>query len=410
MQTGKRASRQRPQRKRQAQQLEQDRVEKMTILGSRLRQVRLQQAISLEQVAAQTKIQQRLLNALEEGRMSDLPEPVYVQGFIKRFAEVLGLDEPEFTDVFSGNAPLRSVKQSWRSLPAAQLRPMHLYAVYICLIVGAVNGLSYLMNRSNAEIVSQNVPAQPALKQPNGQPNGVKTPKFFIGSPNPASVAGVTPQKPIVASVASSVVVFQPAPAPQQVQPLQPVPAKPISVAVVPAVRTTARQPQRPTAVPQLPKPQPVVASTGRFTPLSPALANLVPPIADNFLTAFNPGNSAQSLHVSVTLKEVSWLRVTADGKTEFEGLLPEGTQREWGAKTQLTLLAGNAGGVLVSLNNGQTKQLGTPGSVKEVTFEAGSQAAQNTFPRKQDVASNFGLLDFTPASLHTQLTLNIVN
>lgn len=405
MQTGKRASRQRTQRvKRHAHQLEQDRVERMVILGSRLRQVRLQQAISLEQVAAQTKIQQRLLSALEEGRMSDLPEPIYVKGFIKRFAEVLGLDEPEFTDVFSVDIPLCSVKSSWRGLPAAQLRPMHLYAVYICLIVGAVNGLSYLMNRPNAESVSRNPLTQPAQSQPNGAENRQPS----AGPPNQTRVGGAISQKPVVIS---STVTPNSA-TPQQVQSIQSnLPTSPSPVTTSLGIDPAPRQPQRPTTpVNQQSSPQPVVASAAtRFTPLSPALANLVPPIADTFLTAFNSENITQALHVSITLKELSWLRVTADGKTEFEGVLPEGTQREWAAKTQLTLLAGNAGGVLVSLNKGQAKQLGTPGSVEEVTFEAGSQAAQNSFPTIQRMTHNLGLPE-SLLSVRTDLALNLAN
>jgi cytoskeletal protein RodZ len=45
----------------------QEQVEKLEELGSRLRQFRTEQSIPLEEVAAQTRIQARLLNAIEEG-------------------------------------------------------------------------------------------------------------------------------------------------------------------------------------------------------------------------------------------------------------------------------------------------------------------------------------------------------
>jgi hypothetical protein len=75
-----------------------------------------------------------------------------------------------------------------------------------------------------------------------------------------------------------------------------------------------------------------------------------------------------------VTLKAESWVRVVADGKKQFEGLLPQGTQRTWVAKEQLTVRVGNAGGVLVNFNQEQAKLLGQPGQVQEVTFAADSR------------------------------------
>jgi hypothetical protein len=76
-------------------------------------------------------------------------------------------------------------------------------------------------------------------------------------------------------------------------------------------------------------------------------------------------------VQVGVTLKSQSWIRVVADGKTEFEGVLPEGTQRTWVADKTLIVRAGNAGGVLVEFNDQTAKQMGAPGEVQEVTFAA---------------------------------------
>ncbi|MEB3336993.1 MAG: helix-turn-helix domain-containing protein, partial [Leptolyngbyaceae bacterium] len=127
-------------RRKQPRPLQQEPATKLSEVGSRLRQARLEQSLSLEDVAAITKIQRRMLEAIEAGRKDQLPEPVYIQGFIKRFAEALGVDEPEISGTFSTEFGLRSVKNSWRTLPAAQLRPIHLYLLYVFLILGAVNG------------------------------------------------------------------------------------------------------------------------------------------------------------------------------------------------------------------------------------------------------------------------------
>lgn len=73
------------------------------------------------------------------------------------------------------------------------------------------------------------------------------------------------------------------------------------------------------------------------------------------------------SVQVGVTLKESSWIQVIADGKTTFEGTLEEGSKRTWKAQKELTVKAGNAGGVLVSVNQQQAKKMGQPGKVEQL-------------------------------------------
>lgn len=236
-------------------------------LGSKLRYFREQQDLSLAQVSDQTRIAERSLKAIEEGNLASLPEPVYVQCLIKRYAEVLGLDGSEFAQMLPTPSPTRPLKASWVSLPNAQLRPIHLYLMYIVLIFFSVNGLSYMMNRS--------------LKQA-----GIQS---YLESP-----AATLEKK--VTQVATA-------------------PAKPNS------------------------------------------------PLADD------------KVRVSLTFNAESWVLVEADGKTAFEGILPEGTQKTWEAKQQLMIRAGNAGGVLITLGDGKTRKLGEPGKVEEVTFRAGQRS-----------------------------------
>lgn len=64
--------------------------------GQYLRSQRELRQISLEEVAAGTKIGIHLLKALEEERWESLPADVFVKGFIKSYAEYIGLD-PEDT-------------------------------------------------------------------------------------------------------------------------------------------------------------------------------------------------------------------------------------------------------------------------------------------------------------------------
>ena len=74
-----------------------------------------------------------------------------------------------------------------------------------------------------------------------------------------------------------------------------------------------------------------------------------------------------KEVQVGVTLKETSWIQVIADGKTTFEGTLEQGSKRTWKAQKELTVKAGNAGGVLVSVNQEQAKKMGKLGQVEQL-------------------------------------------
>lgn len=254
--------------------LEQEQVQSLLEIGDYLQRVRMDQGLTLAEVATETLIQVRLLKAIEAGKLRELPEPVYIQGFIRRYADFLGLDGAQVAAHFPIELDKRAVYPSWQSSPAAQLRPIHLYTAYILLITAAVSGLSYLMNRSTT-----------------WTPNGV----------------GVT-------------------------APLQ---------SVVPASPTIA-------------------APTGQ----SPGAVASTPSLSD------------KPVRVEVTLTAQSWLRIDVDGKTEFQGILPEGTQKTWMANSQLKIRAGNAGAVLLAYNNGQAQPMGETGAVEERTFSVTQQSA----------------------------------
>jgi cytoskeletal protein RodZ len=250
-------------------------------LGSRLKQVRESQSLSLEQMSARTLVSKRMLAAIEQATLEHLPEPVYIQGFIRRYADALGMNGAEFASDFPADVVMtvnrRPMGQNFSV--QAQLRPLHLYVLYMVLVGSAVSGLSYVLNRTSSPIVI--TPPQATIA-PTGAPNAPGLP----GSAGPAMAA-----------------------------------ARP----AVPA----------------------------------------------------NPDAAQKKLvQVAVKFTDQSWIRVMTDGKMNFEGVLPQGTQRLWTADKQIVVRAGNAGGVIVSLNNGQAKPLGMPGSVEEVTFGNNAQAS----------------------------------
>lgn len=64
-------------------------------LGAFLRQTREDKGLSLDEIASKIKLPARAIKSLEEGHIGDLPHPVYARGFMKSYAEILGIDRDE---------------------------------------------------------------------------------------------------------------------------------------------------------------------------------------------------------------------------------------------------------------------------------------------------------------------------
>jgi cytoskeletal protein RodZ len=64
-------------------------------VGERLRAAREAKGLSLEDLAAQTRIPQRHLASIETGDWENLPAPTYTIGFAKNYAAAVGLDRTE---------------------------------------------------------------------------------------------------------------------------------------------------------------------------------------------------------------------------------------------------------------------------------------------------------------------------
>ncbi len=85
-------------------------------IGAFLRENREKQAKSLEDIAIRTYIRPQLLNGIETGNPDTLPEPIFVQGFIRRYAETLGLNGVDLSQQFTVTS-IPSTPRPARSAP-----------------------------------------------------------------------------------------------------------------------------------------------------------------------------------------------------------------------------------------------------------------------------------------------------
>jgi hypothetical protein len=84
-------------------------------IGSSLREARLRQELDFPELEERTKIRPKYLRALEDERFDILPAPTYVRGFLRSYAEALGLDGQPFVDEYNtrfsvgeDDAPIRT--------------------------------------------------------------------------------------------------------------------------------------------------------------------------------------------------------------------------------------------------------------------------------------------------------------
>lgn len=248
--------------------------QKLKDLGANLNQIRLAKNISLDTIAANTRISKRLLEAIETGNFEELPEPFYIKALVSKFARQIGAEEICF-EVESKSSSLvstRSVTPTTRRSYRVnfQLRSLHLYLIYILLVIVSLTSITKLVERP---VVVERSPEE-----------------------SPAS----NPQLETVQSTSTPV---------QQ-------------------TKTTQTTPQ-----------------------------------------FVSQSSNSETVSVGINLQERCWLKVMVDGRVAFEGTLPQGTQRQWTGKKQVTIKAGNAGGVVISFNNEQQKILGAPGQVEEITY-----------------------------------------
>jgi transcriptional regulator with XRE-family HTH domain len=96
----------------------------METVGKKLRETREKLGLTLEEVERATKIRPRHLQALEEGDLASMTSPAQARGFLRNYADFLGLDVErimlEYADSLQKNRKRRIIKSG---IEAATTRP-----------------------------------------------------------------------------------------------------------------------------------------------------------------------------------------------------------------------------------------------------------------------------------------------
>ena len=158
-------------------------------VGERLRAAREEKGLTLEDIAAQTRIPRRHLESLETGEWDKLPAPTYSTGFAKSYASAIGLDRTEIgeqlrAEMGGQRAPVTTA-EIFEPADPARTMPKWLVLGAIAAVIVIVLLMSYLNERSldagneppatqAAEQAAPTPPpaAQQPAQQPAAAPNG----------------------------------------------------------------------------------------------------------------------------------------------------------------------------------------------------------------------------------------------
>lgn len=340
-------------------------------LGARLMARRKELGWNLADVEAHLKVRLAILQAIEEGDYSRLPDKVYVLGFVKNYARLLGFEGEEIMRQadreLSSFMPKRQTVQL--DLPGPQEgRSAGLWillGVGLVVIIGAYVGWYHFSSHGqlassilpshlagNADTSSDGSTSPDARQAGTSEGQGAETQKTASAQPSGGQDMSVrqddgqkdTPDLQ---------------PAPEVVSP---------SATAVPSGTDVTGSDGHPVEPPAADTTQPVQMTA----PMHPAETAKAPETQTAPATVTN--QKAED-GVSILAREDSWLQVTdAAGKVQLVRVLKKGEVWQGTPGETYRVTSGNAGGVVFQAGNVVSAPLGLRGRVvRNVTVDAAS-------------------------------------
>ena len=275
----------------------------MASLGHQLRQERERLGIPLADIARETRISVRYLEAIESEDARTLPQDFFYRSFVRQYAEYLGMSAEEVTvslrrDLPPLELPILPAVAPRITAPVATIIPA---ALEVPLLSPVSNSAAFEDTRTSKRWL-----AVAAL--------------LLVGSISYLATRTTAGDSPVTAPVRT---------------------AKSEAPVVVPA-----------STVPVLP-----ADGTSTSTDVGTAVVQ-----------ATNLGSGR--LQIVISAREQTWIKLMADGKNIYMGLIEPGQSQAIQNASNAELLTGNAGGIEVKQNGKSLPGLGSSGEVRTVVFD----------------------------------------
>ncbi|MBT7249173.1 MAG: DUF4115 domain-containing protein [Rhodospirillaceae bacterium] len=384
-----------------------------TGVGALLRASRQRVGDDLREIAVLLRIRLPYLEAIEDGRFKELPGQTYAVGFIRAYAEHLGLDSDEvvrrYKEEVAGTGPRTDLRfptpMKETGVPGGALM-----FIGVLVAILAYGGWYLSTSKDNffADLIAplpdrladlvvgdQPAPMKTASETPPIEGEGVTTPeKSEPKKPEPpvenvATEAAVTPPaepmpeptpKPAAepappaatstVDAAAQAIGEQAAATTESVTQAAQPSVKAVSEASTPPTPTETTISPAPTPTPLAPVPAAVTASgTQTESSVVPAPETLTETVAEPSAEPAPEPESEPVLpsRVLVRAKTNSWIQVQDDFSKEtlVTRLLKEGEEYEVPNQTGLRLLTGNAGALEILVDGASVPPIGEEGAVR---------------------------------------------
>lgn len=395
-------------------------------VGSLLRATRVRVGEDIQDVSSVLRIRRTYLEAIEDGRFADLPGLTYAIGFVRTYAEHLGLDGDEVVRRFKAEAQgLGATNDLVFPSPVQEGRIPGGAVLFIAMLlaVGAYGGWYYLS--SQGKTIADLVPELPekfsgiigggdvnpdsaVVPQPSGEPAPAAAPaepvtaapveeKPESAEPDTAStgtsepaVAG-TGDTAATSSGDTAAVITDESRQPEEPQPAAPADPEPQAAPTVPVTEVTPAPAANPEPAPaQTATPAPAAPSDGlpitdvppANAPAAPAPATVAPAPETAAVeqeaavpAATTYGSDADDVRIVLLAVQDAWIQIReGNGDLVSAQLLRPGERYRVPNRTGLQLLTGNAGGLEILVDGTPAPRLGPEGAIRRnVPLEADS-------------------------------------
>ncbi|MCX5865769.1 MAG: DUF4115 domain-containing protein [Deltaproteobacteria bacterium] len=353
-------------------------------LGSFLKRHRQNQGKELEEIAEKTRIHASTLRAIEEDNPKALPAEVFARGFVKNYAQYLGLDPNEalawYIEQNAGEArPPEKINVqevlAGEAMAEAQTFPVGRFIIFF-IVAGVLLFAGYLvlsfLNSSAPPVDISTKDTTPQAQVEQQQPLTVPVPSE-PGTESTVGAVGTEQSPPVTQSGAQAPAPSLP-PVPSPVKPGQEekkalsLPEKvgqvePQKVDGEPGLGVKKKTDDgKPIIFPQAIKEKPVPPPEHQEV-VKPAPVSVVAPTLS---TVKAPG---MNYVLEAKFTESTWLSVQIDKEKKKSAIYQPGDHMVWQAEKKIALFVGNAGGVVLTLNGKPVPSLGKSMDSARVSF-----------------------------------------
>ena len=343
----------------------------MTNIGETLRAAREEQALSLDDVVAVTRIRAHFLEALEENNFDALGGQIYVRGFLRNYATFLGLDPDPLLAPFSSQEHKLPVYEP-RAQPRYLAEPLQsnplpigriLFMLFVLILLGVI-GFSVWVKPTPLDSILAFQPSE----EVSPSPVATAIEPIVVEKSDSSEVVSEEPTEPAQAKTEAEVMPTEAA----SVIPTEPSEEAVAEESNVLALESTVA-PSATLTIEASPTTVEEVATAVPTATLPPRRAT---PVLTNAVSTETPQPTAipadEGVVIQAQILANTWLRVFVDNDSAgaVQKTAGPGESFEWIGQESVNIRAGNGAAISLTVNGEEYGLLGESNQVIDLRWE----------------------------------------